>query len=78
VFTPISKEEVKGAFRKMKSGKAVGPDLMNGGHNTVIPLYNKGDAQDCNNYRGIKLLSHTKKLWKRIIEGKVKKGGFNS
>ena len=30
---------------------------------TIIPLYkNKGDAQNCNNYRGIKLLSHTMKL----------------
>jgi len=35
----------------------------------IIPLYkNKGDAQDCNNYRGIKLLSHTMKLWERVIE----------
>jgi len=30
---------------------------------TVIPLYkNNGDIQDCNNFRGIKLLSHTMKL----------------
>jgi len=30
---------------------------------TVIPLYkNKVDIQDCNNFRGIKLLSHTMKL----------------
>ena len=35
----------------------------------VIPIYkNKGDARDCKNYRGIKLLSHTMKLWERIIE----------
>ena len=31
---------------------------------TIIPLYkNKGDIQGCNNFRGIKLLSHTMKLW---------------
>ena len=39
---------------------------------TVIPLYkNKGDIQDCNNYRGIKLLSHTMKLWERVIEKRL-------
>ena len=35
----------------------------------IIPLYkNKGDIQNCNNYRGIKLLSHTMKLWEMMIE----------
>ncbi|GKA32260.1 hypothetical protein Tco_0718627 [Tanacetum coccineum] len=35
----------------------------------VIPIYkNKGDTQACSNYRGIKLLSHTMKLWERVIE----------
>ena len=33
-------------------------------HSTIIPLYkSKGDAQNYNNYGGIKLLSHTMKLW---------------
>jgi len=41
---------------------------------TVIPFYKaKGDIQDCNYYRGIKLLSHTMKLWERFIEGGLRK-----
>ena len=41
---------------------------------TVIPLYkNKGDIQECNNYRGIKLLYHTMKLWERVIKGRFRK-----
>nr|GEY69048.1 hypothetical protein [Tanacetum cinerariifolium] len=40
----------------------------------VIPIFkNKGDAQVCNNYRGIKLLSHTMKLWKRVIERRLQR-----
>ena len=39
---------------------------------TVIPLYkNKWDIQDPNNYRGIKLLSHTMKSWERVIERRL-------
>nr|GEW69230.1 hypothetical protein [Tanacetum cinerariifolium] len=38
----------------------------------VILIYkNNGDAQACSNYRGIKLLSHTMKLWERVIERSV-------
>ncbi|XP_021974852.1 uncharacterized protein LOC110869960 [Helianthus annuus] len=40
----------------------------------VVPLYkNKGDAQCRENYRGIKLLSHTMKLWERIIETRIRR-----
>ncbi|XP_019232496.1 PREDICTED: uncharacterized protein LOC109213191 [Nicotiana attenuata] len=39
---------------------------------TMIPLYkNKGDVQNCNNYRGIKLLSHVMKVWESVIEGRL-------
>jgi len=100
---PITREEVKEALRKMKSGKAVGPDSIpmeiwksfgedgvawlteffnviyttrmpqEWRHSTIIPLYkNKGDAQNYNNYRGIKLLSHIMKLWEQVIEGRLK------
>jgi len=42
-------------------------------HSTIIPLYkNKEDVQNCNSYRGIKLLSHTMKLWERVIKGRLR------
>ena len=35
----------------------------------LIQIYkNKGDAQCCESYRGIKMISHTMKIYKRIIE----------
>ena len=39
----------------------------------LIPIYkNKGDTQCCGNYRGIKLMSHTMKVWERIIEARLR------
>ena len=41
---------------------------------TIIPLFkNKGDAQECGNYRGIKRLNHTMKLWERVIEIRIRR-----
>lgn len=31
----------------------------------------KGDIQECRNYKGIKFLSHTMKSWQRIIEKRI-------
>ena len=102
----VSREEVKNALRRMKKGKAVGPDklpievwkcmekmgiklltrlfnkLLMGermpeewGRSVLIPIYkNKGDAQCCGKYRGIKLMSHTMKVWERIIKASLKSG----
>ena len=100
----VSREEVKNALRRMKKGKAVGPDelpvkvwkcmgemeikfltrlfnrLLMGKRmpeecrmSVLIPIYkNKGDAQCCGNYRGIKLMSHTMKVWEKIIETRLR------
>ena len=39
----------------------------------IIPIYKeKGDIQDCGNYRGIKLMSHTMKIWERIIDRRLR------
>ncbi|XP_057526429.1 uncharacterized protein LOC130805665 [Amaranthus tricolor] len=72
----ITTEEVGEALKKMGRTKAVGPDniLIEWRNNTLIPLFkSKGDAQVCRNYRGIKFLSHTMKLWRRVIERRIRK-----
>ena len=41
----------------------------------IIPIYKeKGDIQDCGNYRWIiiKLMSHTMKIWERIIDRRLR------
>ena len=39
----------------------------------LVPIYKeKGDIQDCPNYRGIKLMSHTMKLWERIMDLRIR------
>ncbi|KAK3528988.1 hypothetical protein QTP70_014117 [Hemibagrus guttatus] len=59
----IRKDEVRKALKRMKSVKAVGPD--------DIPV--EGDVQSCSNYREIKLMSHTMKLWERVVEARLRK-----
>jgi hypothetical protein len=40
---------------------------------TLVPIFkNKGDIQSCINYRGIKLMSHTMKLWERVIDHRLR------
>jgi hypothetical protein len=42
--------------------------------NILVPIFkNKGDIQSCTNYRGIKLTSHTMKLWERVVEYRLRK-----
>jgi succinate dehydrogenase/fumarate reductase flavoprotein subunit len=38
-----------------------------------VPIFkNKGDIRGCTNYQGIKLMSHTMKLWDRVIEHRLR------
>ena len=38
----------------------------------LIPIFKgKGDIQECKNYRGIKLLSHTFKIWERVVDRRM-------
>ncbi|KAK3565057.1 hypothetical protein QTP86_032482, partial [Hemibagrus guttatus] len=102
----IRKDEVRKALKRMKSGKAVGPDdipvevwkclgeaavefltslLKNRvlesermpeewRRSVLVPIFkNKGDVQSCSNFRGIKLMSHTMKLWERVVEARLRK-----
>ncbi|KAK3572520.1 hypothetical protein QTP86_034308 [Hemibagrus guttatus] len=101
----IRKDEVRKALKRLKSGKAVGPDdipvevwkclgeaaveflasLFNRvlesermpeewRRSVLVPIFkNKGDVQSCSNYRGIKLMSHTMKLWERVVEARLRK-----
>ena len=39
----------------------------------LIPIFkNKGDVQSCSKYRGIKLISHSMKLWERVVETRLR------
>ncbi|KAK3574555.1 hypothetical protein QTP86_010175 [Hemibagrus guttatus] len=101
----VRKDEVRKALKRMKSGKAVGPDdipvevwkclgeaavefltsLFNRvlesermpeewRRSVLVPIFkNKGDVQSCSNYRGIKLMSHTMKVWERVVEARLRK-----
>ena len=100
----ILEEEVRTGLRKMKKGKAQGPDdipvkvwiaLGNKGveflvnflnkllqgekmpdewRTVLVPLYKgKGDFKECGNYQRVKLMSHSMKLWERVIEARIRK-----
>ena len=39
----------------------------------IVPIFKeKGDIQDCGNYRGIKMISYTMKIWERVIDRRLR------
>ncbi len=40
----------------------------------LVPIFkNKGDIQSYSNYRRIKLMSYTIKLWERVVEHRLRR-----
>ncbi|VDP34786.1 unnamed protein product [Heligmosomoides polygyrus] len=74
---PWTQEEVREAIGKMKLGKAAGPDGvpvdLEGawGPRNQLADAQKGDASECSNYRGIKLISHTMKIYERLVDSRL-------
>ena len=58
-------------FNKIKNGNPMPRSFR---ESFLLPFYkNKGDSRKCTNYRAIKLLSHTMKIWERVINNRVLK-----
>ena len=102
-LTPIRKEEIVSAIRKMKNGKSEGPDsippeVLKANANAtadiliellqeawdkedipndwrtgyIIKLPKKGNLSECQNWRGIQLLSVPSKIYARVILERIK------
>ena len=57
-------------FNKLLMGERMPEEWR---RSVLIPIYkNKGDAQCCENYRKIKLMSHTMKIWEIIIKARLR------
>ena len=67
----IGVEFLTGLFNKLLQGE---PMPENWRKSVLVPLYKgKGNIKKCGNYRGIKLVSHTMKLWERLIEARLRR-----
>ena len=59
-------------FNKVLVGKRMPEEWR---RSVLISIYkNKGDEQCCGSYKGIKLMSHTMKIWEKIIEARLTDG----
>ena len=58
-------------FNRLLQGEKM-PDEWR--RSVLVPFYKgKGDIKECGNYREIKLISHSMKLWERVIEARIRK-----
>ena len=58
-------------FQGIMGGEHVPDEWRN---SLTIPLYKgKGDALQCGNYRGLRLLEHGMKVWERVLNERLKR-----
>ena len=62
---------LRGIFQSILFSGKVPPSWQS---SVTIPLYKgKGDAMECGNYRGIRLLEHGMKIFEKVLEMRLKK-----
>ncbi|KAK3513152.1 hypothetical protein QTP70_007486 [Hemibagrus guttatus] len=67
----IRKDEVRSLFNRVLESERMPEEWR---RSVLVPIFkNKGDVQSCSNYRGMKLMSHTMKLWERVVEARLRK-----
>lgn len=45
--------------------------MIDESRNRITVPVNKGDIQNCSNYRGIKFMHHTLKVWERVTKHRL-------
>ena len=62
---------LKEALNKITDEEKIPPDIWR--KSILIPIFkNKGDIMNCGNYRGIKLMCHSMKLYERVHENQLR------
>ena len=57
-------------FNRILSGERMPEEWR---RSILVPAFKiKGDIQSCGNYRGIKLISHSMKIWERVVEARLR------
>ncbi|VDP04095.1 unnamed protein product [Heligmosomoides polygyrus] len=57
-------------FNRVTLGSKMPDDWSN---SIIVPIFKqKGDASDCSSYRGIKLISHTMKVYVRLVDSRLR------
>lgn len=65
----LGKETLRQIYNKVWNEEKVPSDWTLG---VILPIHKKGDRKECNNYRGITILSTAVKVFEQIIERKLR------